>query len=410
MVRFVTCFVLFALMIVSFVPAIVSANDDVDISAEVRGRGEYHETDLDSDTDGFNFGILRTRLNLKFHGNEKVMGFVQIQDSRFFGESGLNSGLSLDDDENVGLHQGYAKIKDPFVENLYFKFGRFEFKKGNERLFGAVGWSNFGRSFDGVIVGYGCPKATFELVGFQLNERYVSSNDDRMAIAAFVELKETDIDFFVVWDRDDLRDSDQERYLSRFTIGLYRHGEFDNFDYTTNLAYQLGNTMFNTQDIQAYLVAVDMGYTTDDGKFRIGGGVDMTSGDDDSSDDKFKTFDNLYYTGHKFRGHMDFFVSQPSYGLNDFYITGALKVNNNTSIYCHGHYFMSNVEFTSAKSNDTSKTSSVGMEIDAFIKQKLYDDFAWQIGVSTFMPSEDWAGDDSDNAFWLYVQTTASIK
>ncbi len=385
--------------------------DDVDISAELRARGEYLDTDFNSDTDAFSFGLLRSRFNLKFEANEKVTGFIQVQDGRYFGESGLHSGLTLDDDENLGLHQAYAMIKDPFVENLYFKFGRFEYSKGNERLFGAVGWTNFGRSFDGVVIGYKAPTVDIQLVGFQLNERYVSSNDDRILLAIYAGLQKTDVDFFIVWDRDDFRDSENNRMLSRVTFGLYRYGEFDNFDYTTNAAYQTGNTMFEALDIAAYMVAIDIGYTTDDERFRVGGGIDLTSGDDDSEDDKSKTFDNLYYTGHKFRGHMDFFVTQPSYGLNDFYLTGAFRPDKNTSVELHGHLFMSNVDFTTiAEDGSSDKSSSIGQEIDAFVKQQLYDDFSWQLGASMFFPSEDWRGPDADPAYWLYLMTTASFR
>lgn len=393
------------------IPASLTAgegwSDKISVNAEIRGRAEINETDFNSDTESFSFSLLRTRLSLAFNAEDEVGAFVQIQDSRQFGEMGLSSG-GLGEDENLGLHQAYGWIKNPYVKDVYARFGRFEFVRGNQRLFGAVGWSNVGRTFDGALAGFSRDKVDIHGFLFTIDERYTMSNDDFMFGGVYAEIEDPAIDLFFVWDRDGLRNSDNDLRLSRFTAGLYREGKFDAFDYHSNLAYQFGTTYFDSLDIQAYLATLEIGYMLNpDYNMRFAVGADITSGDDDATDDKLKTFDNLYYTGHKFRGHMDFFVSQPTSGLNDLYAKGQAKLRNGPMFNLDAHYFMSHVDYPSMV--DQEDTKSIGFELDAYASHQLYENFKWQIGASTFVPSEDYAGENDDPAFWFYVQTTVTL-
>jgi len=400
-------FLLTALLLTSTFAFGETWEDKLKVGAEVRGRVEIHETDFNSDTESFNFSLLRTRLNLEFENDENVGAFVQIQDSRVFGEMGLSSGGTAED-ENLGLHQAYAWIKDPYIEGVYAKFGRFEFVRGNQRIFGSVGWSNVGRSFDGAVAGWDNGNVDIHGFLFNIQERYIMSNDDYMLGGVYTEIEDPGIDLFFAWDRDGIRNSNDDMRLSRFTTGLYREGKFSDFDYNSNLAYQFGTTIFDSLDIQAYLVTLEIGYMLDpEYNARIALGADITSGDDDASDDKFKAFDNLYYTGHKFRGYMDYFVSQPEYGLNDIYGKGQFKIQNGPMLSLAAHIFSSNVDYVSMVDGEDAR--SIGLEFDASASHQLYENFKWEIGASAFMPSEDYAGEDSDPAFWLYLQTTVSL-
>jgi hypothetical protein len=382
--------------------------DKLSITGEIRARVEGDNRDFRGDTKLYSFGLLRTRVGLGVQMNPHVRAFVQIQDSRQIGENLLGSG-SLQDDKNLGLHQGYFYADSIFVRQLYMQVGRFEFAKGDQRVFGAVDWSNIGRTWDGALLGFRHGRVDAQLFGFIQNERRIESNDDLQTFGLYTTIEEPSIDFFFVWDRDNRTNSDSKRYLDRFTVGLYRHGEFADFDYTSNLAYQFGNINFDAMDIAAYLVTLEIGYSpqlVSPRASRAALGADIASGDD-KSDDKYKVYDNLYYTGHKFRGHMDYFVSSAMPGLNDFYLTTMFRPISTTSINLHAHYFMANVDYNSLV--DGAKTSAVGEEIDLFFTHKLHENLAIQLGGSMFFPSDDWRGQGADPAHWLYLQMTASF-
>jgi len=405
-----TLLIIALLTIVGAVGLTASAEDLTDnlsITAEVRARAEGHDTDFNSDTKMYSFGLLRTRINLDLYQDSPVRGFIQLQDSRVYGQSGSGSG-TLENDENLGLHQGYLRVACKYIDHMYMKIGRFEFPKGNERVLGAVGWNNVGRTFDGATVGFDNENVHIQGFGMMIDERYVQSNDDVMLWGVHAEIKDPDIDFFLLWDRDNLRDSEDVARTSRLTAGLYRQGEFSQFDYNSNLAYQFGKSYYDALDIAAYLVTLEIGYTFETEKYvRVAAGIDMTSGDDDPADDKDNTYNNLYYTAHKFRGHMDLFTGSPMHGLNDLFFKGEFRPDDMFSFNGHFHYFMSNVDYSSVV--DGSDTKSIGTEIDIFAKIRPYDRFTLQVGGSTFMASEDWLGEDADASYWLYLQTTASF-
>ena len=118
----------------------------LDLGGQMRWRIEYDGKDFDYGTAMNEMSLLRTRVNLKVTAIEDAVVYFQMQDSR---NLGVNS-AELTNDTNLGVHQGYLKLKNLFAENLSLQLGRFEAPYGRHRLMGNVGWSNVGRSFDGI--------------------------------------------------------------------------------------------------------------------------------------------------------------------------------------------------------------------------------------------------------------------
>lgn len=56
------------------------------VPGQVRHRSERVDNDFSDLTPSYGFSLLRTRLNMKFT-NEKNRAFIQIQDSRKFGDA-----------------------------------------------------------------------------------------------------------------------------------------------------------------------------------------------------------------------------------------------------------------------------------------------------------------------------------
>ncbi len=385
--------------------------DNLKISAQMRARAEGFNRMFSSDYATRSFALLRTRVNLDFYKGLPVSGFIQFQDSRVMGDSSLGSGR-LNNDMNVGIHQAYVLLDNPCIDDLYMKIGRFEYVKGNERLFGSVGWSNVGRTWDGAIIGYDNGKVRVEGLAFVKNERVINVNDDAFVTGIYTQILGPQIDLFAILDLDMKRDSLDNIFMNRFTVGFYHHGSNTQFDYTTNLAFQSGKTMYDSMDIGAYLATIEVGFTPETApQFRLAAGVDITSGDDDFTDDELNAFNNMYYTGHKFRGHMDYFVNSKyfdlNYGLHDFYLTGRYNPKKKTSLNGQFHYFASDASYFSVI--DSNKVTALGIEADLFVKHKLYDRFAAQVGASFFIPAEDAVGENPDPGWWLSLQTTASF-
>jgi hypothetical protein len=404
------------LMIAAFVSTPVALADDsgetIRASAQIRARMEGDDKSFNEDMKMYSFTLLRTRLNIDLYPDSPVKGFIQIQDSRLMGDPDLESG-GTDNDMNVGLHQAFMLVKCKKIDGAYFKVGRFEYSKGDERILGNVGWSNVGRTWDGAVIGLKKDNFIGEIFGFEINERNPEVSDDVLLLGGYFEIIDPSIELFILWDRDNARDFNDNPALNRITIGVFRHGEFQQFDYTTNLAYQFGDMNYDVLDISAYLATLEMGYTFDTEKpLRLAAGVDIASGDDDMTDDDAETYSNLYYTGHKFRGHMDFFVSPSGfdlygYGLNDIFVKAKYEPKEKIDLNGHFHLFGTNTEYISRADGDEVK--SLGGEIDLFVNCRPYDRLKVQIGGSAFFPSEDWKGEDADPAYWMYFQTTAEF-
>ena len=141
---------LFAVIALLFIGGLTVAQNLPAISAEIRPRFNIDNRDFNSNTKSHSYTEMRSRLGADFNAFENLNMFVQVQDSRIWG----TEPSTLTNTSNVDLHQAYFQLSDFFKLPLDLKVGRMEVKYGPERLIGAVGWSNVGRSFDGAILKY----------------------------------------------------------------------------------------------------------------------------------------------------------------------------------------------------------------------------------------------------------------
>jgi hypothetical protein len=127
------------------------------VSGEVRLRTEAARPTAETEWD--NFTLLRTRVGLLATVNPSVRAFVQLQDSRVFGQANTTLSPSTN---TFDLHQGYIDLSTTLREvPVALRAGRQEIILGNERLVGAVGWHNVGRSFDAARITLGGAKTAW---------------------------------------------------------------------------------------------------------------------------------------------------------------------------------------------------------------------------------------------------------
>ena len=261
------------------------------------------------------------------------------------------------------LHQAYFTIGNHKKFPLSAKIGRQEMIYGDERLIGAVGWNNIGRTFDAAKMRwqnawFGADIFTSRPVIPQDGEFDVS-NDYEYFSGIYANVnnvpKHTLDVYFLARNASSQAIAavpspqfPQPSARDIYTVGTRlksKPGEFGSWDYTVEGAYQFGNfqdlrlgATSARLDQNAYMFVANGGYTFTEtwGTPRIGLEFCYGSGDGNSTDGEHQTFDNLYPTNHKFYGYMDFASLQ---NLQDLRASFTLKPTKSLSIALEGHGF-----------------------------------------------------------------------
>ena len=129
------------------------------IGGEIRLRGEARQdydfyskvSSLRSDD---RLGLSRIRLNFDVKPVEQLRLFTEIQDSRDY-KAGVSRRIGAGAlEDRVDFFQLYADIKNFNTIPLTVRLGRQTLLFGDQRLVGPFGWSNVGRSFQGIRLIY----------------------------------------------------------------------------------------------------------------------------------------------------------------------------------------------------------------------------------------------------------------
>jgi hypothetical protein len=392
----------------------VIADDNVKFSAQVRPRIQLQNKDFNSNLDANSFAELRSRLGVTFVPMNTLTIFLQAQDSRVFG----TEPSTISNTANLDIHQAYFLIKKLFELPIELKVGRMELIYGPQRLIGAVGWSNIGRSFDGAVIKLNTEKVELDFIAVAEVENYPANKtagdfEDKFIFGLYSNIKSFEgykIQPFIIWQRQVPSD-----LLSRFTAGFYINGTSGGFFHETEFAYQFGKLTSGQRklDIAAFMAALNVGYNFNSkAKPVISIGVDYLSGDDGSDAAKTKVFNTLYATNHKYYGFMDFFIDIPAntigLGLLDIHARFAVSPCEKTTIKLAIHKFNSAKEFTLINGS-TSK--DFGIETDLTVIHN-YNKFVQFVGgASLFSPGDifkEQRGDDL--ATWFYLMAVVEIN
>ncbi|RPI75320.1 MAG: hypothetical protein EHM47_02965 [Ignavibacteriales bacterium] len=407
-------------LVVLFYSEIIPQNDDWKFSGQIQLRSELDGRDFRHKTHPLTFASLRTRVGVEKTFMDKLNFFVQIQDSRVFGEEG-NTLTAID---NIDLHQGYVTLKQLFDWNMDVQGGRFEVVYGTERFFGAVGWHYIGRAWDGVRFKF-YPGFKLDLFALTHTESVSYIGNATPGIYPFPQMSTPSYSVYGFWESANLSQSNQldlfgyyeinrtkvndNPALNRFTLGLNHFGNYGSLSTILEAAYQLGS--IGSFDVSAYLVTAQGSYQTNG--FKFGLGADLISGMEPGSD-KINSFFPSFGTNHKFYGYMDYFINIPNNtagtGLNDFYLTFSLVPKENKfSSSIDIHYFTSN---TSLENSAGEEKTIFGQEIDFTIKYNFIKGTTITWGGSVFIPGELMRlifQPANDVGFWSYVMITANI-
>lgn len=397
-------------------PAQAQDLSDVTLNGHIRQRTQIDDRDFNADTSPDDFHELRTRLNAGFTPTDRVEVFVQIQDTRNFGDGG--STLSPPDG-TFDLHQGYFKIDDLFDAPLSLKVGRQKLVYGNQRLVGGVEWSNQARTFDAGLLAYDGETASVDLFAARLPPRFASSGEGSNNLVGLYSTwtltPSQTLEVFATFDNDS-RDitvgGSEETQLTRFTPGVTLKGSVSQLSYTLEGIYQGGELAGNT--IQASLLSAFAKYTFDaSGSPSVGAGYTRLSGDDPTDDD-VGTFQTLFATNHKFYGFMDYFLGTPTAGLQDAHLKLSAGLSESISVGANIHHFVE-------AEGGSGSTDTFGQEVDLTLSYQFADPVSVTVGASGFFPADTLppngaspvvdtsGGNTDDTSYWGYIMTSVNF-
>ena len=398
---------LFFITIIFLSSSLLIAQDNLKVNAQVRPRFNFDDKDFNSNTDANSYTELRTRLGVAYSPVADLKGFIQLQDSRLYGTEASTMANSA----NIDIHQAYFKIDNFFKLPFYLKVGRMELSYGSQRLIGAVGWHNVGRSFDGSILSLQTKSIDVDFITARTNESGNAGDSlDTFLYSAYGNLKvikKLNIQPFIIGESTTKTD------FARYTVGVYIgcKDKKKAFQQELDAAYQLG-TWDATTDISAFMVAYNLGYTFKSKiKPMIGAGVDYLSGDDGADADKYKVFNTLFATNHKFYGYMDYFLNIPKHtlglGLMDIHAKASILPFNKFKVALAYHIFNANADYTLI---DGSTSTSFGSEMDLTLAYKYNSNVNFVGGFSFFAPGDifkETKGEDS--SMWTYVMAVVNL-
>ncbi|TFG62647.1 MAG: hypothetical protein E4H28_07405, partial [Gemmatimonadales bacterium] len=368
--------------------------DDVEftLSGEVRVRSELDARTSDAGTD--HATLLRTRLGALARPSEQVGVFIQLSDSRVFGEEANTLADATAD--RLDVHQAWlAWTPQP---NLTLTVGRQELAFADERLVGPVDWTNVSRAFDGARLNLRA--AGWTLAGFAM------SLDEQAALLATglnprvnADSTASDRSLFGLWaatDHFDLfalgdmnaTDGPDRSDIDRYTFGGRARTQLGNVALQATGAYQVGDqtqTGIPRQDLEAYMASAAANYLlTGSLRGQIGVQADVLSGDESPLDDTFGGFNTLYATNHKFYGFMDLFLDLPrqtgDLGLVDVMFRAMIRPDVWT-VKADVHHF-------SLAEENLAGDKAIGVELDLTASRTLAGGLGIQAGYSLFSPSD----------------------
>ncbi len=288
-------------------------SERVEIGGQIRFRAEVRQNaDLSSDqSDARNFVGQRLRFHVRAKLSENVEAFAQFQDSRLWGQE-----LSTASNDNLtDLHQGYVQVKDFLAPGLELKVGRQEFIYGAERLIGAFGWDNIGRSFDAVKMGYASNGLAGDWFAAKVVDRRSTGRGDRDQYLygtynQFFRQRPQHLEVYGLFFRDGLRTAGEiaargSEATGLMTLGARSDGALrGGINYDVEFAQQFGHRGSDTHRARAF-AGKFFKSLEEAHKLHLGFEYDAATGDKDPADGRSGEFFNLFPTNHPHYGYAD---------------------------------------------------------------------------------------------------------
>lgn len=361
--------------------------NEFSLSAQIRPRGEYRNgvlTPRDRGAEPAWFINNRARLSLEYAREGLSMKF-SAQHVGVWGQD-----AQIDKNGRFVLNEAWAKIASK--KGLFAQLGRQRLSYDDERILGGLDWNVAGRYHDALKLGYGSREHQLHLIfafnqndekpfgGTYYNMTGAQPYKTMQAAWYHYQAQKTPFGLSLLFLNLGLEAGDPEtkkadtRYLQ--TMGTYATYKPGKWNIEGAFYYQTGKK--GDANVSAF-----MGSLRANGMFgkRFGLvlGSDYLSGTK-PGDKKYKAFDPLYGTHHKFYGAMDYFYASGfkigyAPGLWDNQIGLVYKPCKLFDLQANYHYF-----FTGVKLEGLDR--GLGSEIDLQFNCKIMKDVSLSGGYS----------------------------
>lgn len=369
----------------------------VEFQGQIRPRYEYRDPSGDGRDD---FISMRVRAGLSAALADDVSVFVQLQDVRLWGEE--THPLRDFRADNFDLHQGYVTVSDIAGGPLAVRVGRQETVLAEERLLGAVDWTQQAQAFDGLRLMAEPEGFRLDAFAFKTGEDTSDSEDSGWFFGGqgTVSVGDGGLDLYGFFERSrGTAPTNQATAGARFA---FTQGALDA---RVEGSYQFGDRA--GEDVAAYMLGARAGLRLGD-RATVTLWYDYLSGDDDPDDDEVGVFSTLYATNHKFYGFADLFLNIPAHtqgrGLQDMAIKGSVTATNRLSLALDVHSFR-------VAEQGTLADAHLGDEVDFTLRHRLRRPLMLIGGVSYVMQDDAWAdiGRLDEDMFFGYVMVNVSF-
>lgn len=377
---------------------------DIEFGGQVRPRTEFRNP-VGNGHDVFT--SMRTRLNITANLDQDVNVFIQLQDVRLWGEES-NTFTDYNAD-NFDFHQAYMDIKDMGGSTLSLRIGRQAIGLGGQRIIGAVEWAQQGRAFDGVIATAKLQWGTVQGVGVRLSDttaKDINGNAYLAAVYATATGTSTSADFYGIYHHVSPKGFNRSDNTRLWTLGARIYGEKANWTYRAEGSFQTGER--RGPNGAAFMFGGRLGTTLGNGSLTLW--YDYLSGDGNEKDSKWKSFDTLFATNHKYYGFADLFLNIPVHtqnlGLQDFAIKVSVPLDEEERLRlaADGHVF-----FLAQKGNIES--GHLADELDLTLSYQYSENVNFVTGYTIALARDaiKALGRLNENMHWAYVMSNVSF-
>ncbi|WP_165784681.1 alginate export family protein [Solitalea longa] len=382
---------------------------NIQLSAEYRPRFEYRDGAWKmrpaNDVADNPAALISQRARLNFNFTDKSSKLklgASLQDVRTWGSAAQ---LNVNNPNSFDIHQFWGEIL--FTERFSLKVGRQELAYDNQRIIGAVDWTQQGRAFDAAVLKYEDNTKNFKVhAGLGLNTKadtsaikqsYTGINNYKTMQYLWAGKKFSDklnASFLFLNNGMEYTRSggselvaDDRRVAYSQTTGS--RIEFRPAKFGVNLEgyYQSGKNSKNIS-LSAWQLNPEAFIKLNNDWSMVGGAEWLSGTDQDNTDGKDHSFSPLYGTNHKFNGYMDYFyvgnrllTGKTAVGLADYYLGARYAKNKfNTELTFHQFNAMATVLDPSLQKME----SNLGIEGDLALGYKLTEAIAFQGGLSFY--------------------------
>ena len=354
--------ILSALMVTAFFATTeIAKAADVTFSGQFWTRYEVNEHGLagtntfNDESDASDFMVSRVRLNAHAAINDTTSAFIQMSRASTWGanSAGNNTGGDTgaangsfqvsDNDSLLGLHQAYFTLKNFAGSSADLKMGRQQIVLDGHRIFGNTIWTVGQQTHDALRLDHKHDNMSFSYAWITNSENGTPGDNSTTSASNEIETHMAYMKYAGILggnlsvtyagiidpcgNNSDCTTAPAESQNDMHTIGFRQAGQLYGIDYRGEYYYQWGDANQDAQNLATGAVTAGVGVDRDAYMFGVRVGktfknvtmkpsltlwYDYLSGTDDSdlsgSTAKYKSFNPVFDTGHKFYGLQDLFL------------------------------------------------------------------------------------------------------